>query len=74
MTTHVRCVYIWQREETIYHLFLRCNFARACWDSIGLFARVTTNPEIAVQRFKRQLNVPFFHGNGDFDGLEHMDI
>jgi hypothetical protein len=21
---------IWQREETLYHLFLRCNFAKAC--------------------------------------------
>jgi hypothetical protein len=42
---------IWQREETIYRLFLSCNFARACWDSIDLFGPITTNPEIAVQRF-----------------------
>jgi hypothetical protein len=27
---------LWQREETLYHLFLRCNFAKACWNSIGI--------------------------------------
>jgi hypothetical protein len=27
---------IWQKEEILYHLFLKCNFAKACWNSIGL--------------------------------------
>lgn len=26
---------LWQREKTLYHLFLRCNFAKA-WNSIGI--------------------------------------
>lgn len=52
---------ILQKEETIHHLFLRCSFARACWLSIGLFApTTTTNAEIAIKRFKRQLNIPFY--------------
>jgi hypothetical protein len=24
---------IWQKEETLYHLFLKCNFVKACWNS-----------------------------------------
>lgn len=51
---------IWKIEETIYHLFLRCNFAQTCWESIGLHAPRTSNPEIAVQRLKRQITVPFY--------------
>jgi hypothetical protein len=27
---------ILQRPETGAHLFLRCNFAKACWNSIGV--------------------------------------
>jgi hypothetical protein len=27
---------ILQKNETVYHLFLRCNFTRNCWDSIGV--------------------------------------
>jgi hypothetical protein len=25
-----------QKEETVIHLFLRCNFARRCWQTIGV--------------------------------------
>ncbi|GJN28090.1 hypothetical protein PR202_gb16173 [Eleusine coracana subsp. coracana] len=27
---------ILQHEETLRHLFFRCNFARQCWSSIGI--------------------------------------
>ena len=50
---------IWQREETLYHLFLRCNFAKACWHSIGLIPPRIANPEEAAANLKQQLNVPF---------------
>ncbi|TVU13198.1 hypothetical protein EJB05_40731, partial [Eragrostis curvula] len=51
---------ILQREETIYHLFLKCNFARQSWESIGLHAPLTSNPGRAVKRLKQQLPVPFY--------------
>lgn len=51
---------ILQRDETIYHLFLKCNFSKACWQSIGLFAPNIHQSHIAVKRLKRQLKVPFF--------------
>jgi hypothetical protein len=50
---------LWQREETLYHLFLRCNFAKACWNSIGITPPRISNPEEASANLKHQLNVPF---------------
>jgi hypothetical protein len=44
---------IWQKEETLYHLFLRCNFAKACWNSIGLIPPRIANPEEAVANLKQ---------------------
>jgi hypothetical protein len=51
---------IWQKEETLYHLFLRCNFAKACWNSIGMNPPRIAQPEEASANLKQQLNVPFF--------------
>jgi hypothetical protein len=50
---------IWQKEETLYHLFLRCTFAKACWNSIGLIPLRIANSEEAATNLKQQLNVPF---------------
>jgi hypothetical protein len=50
---------LWQREETLYHLFLRCNFAKACWNSIGITPPRIPNPEEASANLNHQLNVPF---------------
>jgi hypothetical protein len=33
---------ILQRLEVVYHLFLICNFARSCWESIGVLPRGLT--------------------------------
>ncbi|TVU02683.1 hypothetical protein EJB05_51805, partial [Eragrostis curvula] len=49
-----------QRNETIYHLFLRCPFAQNCWAILGVQTPRTNDAALAVQRIKRQLNVPFF--------------
>jgi hypothetical protein len=50
---------LWQREETLYHLFLRCNFAKACWNSIVITQPRIAHPEEASENLKQQLNVPF---------------
>jgi hypothetical protein len=50
---------IWQKEETLYHLFLKCNFAKACWNSIGMTPPRIANPVDAAVNLMRQLNVPF---------------
>jgi hypothetical protein len=49
---------ILQRLEVVYHLFLRCNFARACWESIGVLTPRVNCPMRAVTRIKRQLKMP----------------
>ena len=51
---------ILQREETLQHLFLCCPFAKNCWNSIGVLPPRTANPEVAVTRIKRQLQVPCY--------------
>jgi hypothetical protein len=48
-----------QKEETLYHLFLKCNFAKACWNSIGLTPPRITNPVDAAANLEQHLNVPF---------------
>jgi hypothetical protein len=49
----------WQREETLYHLFLRCNFAKACWNSIGITPPRIAHSEEAAENLRQQLHVPF---------------
>jgi hypothetical protein len=49
---------ILQRIETIYHLFLKCSFARNCWNSIGVLTPNIACPQMAAQRIKRQLHTP----------------
>lgn len=65
---------ILQREETVHHLFLSCNFARACWLSIGIHAPATVNAEVAIQRIQMLLQTTSidliicsrFHDEDDF--------
>jgi hypothetical protein len=47
---------ILQRRETVYHLFLRCSFARNYWNSIGVVAPIISYPQRAVFRLKRQIH------------------
>lgn len=49
-----------QRPETVLHLFLRCSFAKACWNSIGVSV-VTSRPlPQIIKQIKHKLQVPFF--------------
>ncbi|TVU25579.1 hypothetical protein EJB05_28081, partial [Eragrostis curvula] len=49
---------IWQREETLIHMFIRFNFAKAAWHRIGIALHLNTLQ--VVKFFKRKLAVPFF--------------
>jgi hypothetical protein len=46
--------YILQRVETIYHLFLSCNFAGKCWASIGITTPRVSCPKRTIQQLTRQ--------------------
>ena len=57
---HVCELCILQREESLKHLFFRCNFAKNCWPSIGLFYPAHLQPLQLIKRIKRGLAVPFY--------------
>ena len=44
---------ILQKLETVTHLFLRCNFAKACWASIGAAVR-TSRPLLGIFRLLKE--------------------
>jgi hypothetical protein len=47
-------------EETVEHLFLDCELAKACWGKIGLTVDSSLNPLQIFQSFRLQLGVAFF--------------
>lgn len=49
-----------QKEETLGQLFLKCNFAKACWASIGLQVPAGRRPLQVFRIFKRSLGVSFY--------------
>lgn len=50
------------------------NFAKACWNLIGLTVPQSQGPLQILEAFKDQLRVPFFFfGNQRYHVLEHMD-
>jgi hypothetical protein len=51
---------ILQKRESMPHLFLRCNFAKACWQMIGALVP-TARPVLHIfNNIRRKLQVPFF--------------
>jgi len=51
---------ILQREESLRHLLFRCNFAKNCWASIGIFYPLHLQPLQIIKRMKRSLHVSFY--------------
>lgn len=51
---------ILQKEETSFHLFIRCNFAKECWRSIGLNLPRHLQIIPLVKWIKRKLNNTFY--------------
>jgi hypothetical protein len=50
---------IWQKEETWNHLFLRCSFAKRCWEIVGITPTCSSNPHLAVWGIRRKLAQPW---------------
>nr|TKW36940.1 hypothetical protein SEVIR_1G014900v2 [Setaria viridis] len=51
---------ILQKMLNVAYIFLRCNFPKACWNSIGILV-ITTRPILQIIRqIKNKLTVPFF--------------
>uniref|UniRef100_A0A0A9AB73 Reverse transcriptase zinc-binding domain-containing protein n=1 Tax=Arundo donax TaxID=35708 RepID=A0A0A9AB73_ARUDO len=51
---------ILQKEETLEYLFLKCNFTKNCWASLGLQVPRRMRPLQVLKCFKTNMNVPFF--------------
>jgi hypothetical protein len=47
-------------EETVAHLFLQCDFAKACWNLVGLNIPHLQDPFQILEDLRAQLNVLFF--------------
>jgi hypothetical protein len=56
--TYEMCIL--QRLETCAHLIFRCNFAKACWASIGITVPTTRPVTSIINRIRRHLGLPFF--------------
>lgn len=56
-TTCEMCIL--QKCETTTHLFLRCNFAKACWRSVGISYPSTRSATSIFNSIRRQLLLPF---------------
>jgi hypothetical protein len=51
---------IMQKMETVAHLILMCNFAKAYWRSIGALVVTTRSMPQIFDLIRRKLGVPFF--------------
>nr|TKW01386.1 hypothetical protein SEVIR_8G176700v2 [Setaria viridis] len=51
---------IWQKRETVKHLFFCCRFAKACWNSIGITYTSTRTIQNIILQIKNKLQVPFY--------------
>lgn len=64
--THELCIL--QREETLRHLFIRCNFSRRSWESIGVDI-----PRHRTTFHMIQWLSGFLHGHSNPNIVEYLD-
>jgi hypothetical protein len=65
---------ILQRLEVVYHLFLRCNFARACWESIGVLTTKGQLPNEGGDQDQKTAQDAKCYGNHYSDGMEYLEM
>jgi hypothetical protein len=63
---------LWRREETLRHVFIRCNFAKACWQQIGILVSQSQPFEATIATLSRGLLVPFYMDIYNHNVLEHL--
>jgi hypothetical protein len=62
-----------KKVETVAHLFLRCNFAKACWNSIGVSV-ITSRPILQIFKLiKVKVICSFLYGGDYLNDMEHLD-
>lgn len=47
-------------EETIEHLFFNCEFAKKCWDKLGIVWSLEADIHIKIMKTRQQIGLPFF--------------
>ena len=47
-------------EESVVHLFLECDFAKACWKRLGVVIDEVSSQNFIFEEIRQQLNVKFF--------------
>jgi len=47
-------------EESVVHLFLECDFAKACWKRLGVVIDEVSSQNLIFEEIRQQLNVKFF--------------
>ncbi|GJM99086.1 hypothetical protein PR202_ga16152 [Eleusine coracana subsp. coracana] len=60
LDSYVCELYIFQKEEILHNLFIKCNFAKACWQTIGISYPHTLSHFRIIKRIKNSLQVPFY--------------
>jgi hypothetical protein len=66
---------ILQIIETIYHLLLRCNFAKNCWNSIGVIPPgIDSMPSKSLQWKPKAASSLGGNGDRDTHGMEYLEV
>nr|TKW02808.1 hypothetical protein SEVIR_7G037600v2 [Setaria viridis] len=50
---------ILQKVEKVSHLFFGCNFAKRCWNTIGISYTSTRTPQQIIRQVRNRLGLPF---------------
>jgi hypothetical protein len=59
LDSYVCEICIRQREESLWHLFFRCSFAKNYWQQIGISISVWLHPKRAIKRIKTMIDLSF---------------
>jgi hypothetical protein len=49
--------YILQKEESIIHLFFKCNYVKRCWQKIGIAPQRASHQYTVMQNIREQMTI-----------------